>query len=84
MQTGGDLPSIFAQWVAAMLSFGCVFIHPFIDGNGRIHRLLIHAVLARRAVIPKDIIVPLSAYMLRHPGEYAAALGPSAYLFSTS
>ncbi len=59
---------------AAMLSFGFVFIHPFIDGNGRIHRFLIHDVLARRAVIPKDIIVPVSAYMLRHPGEYAAAL----------
>ena len=59
---------------AAMLSFGFVFIHPFTDGNGRIHRFLIHDVLARRAVIPKDIIVPVSAYMLRHPGDYTAAL----------
>ena len=27
---------------AASLSFGFVFIHPFMDGNGRLHRYLIH------------------------------------------
>jgi len=33
---------------AAMLSFGFVYVHPFEDGNGRIHRYLMHHVLARR------------------------------------
>ena len=34
---------------AAVLAFGFVYIHPFEDRNGRIHRYLIHHVLARRA-----------------------------------
>src|SRR5437016_11915487 len=28
--------------VAACVSFGFVFAHPFYDGNGRLHRFLIH------------------------------------------
>ena len=59
---------------AAMISFGFVFIHPFDDGNGRIHRFLIHDVLARRKVLPRDIIIPVSAYMHRERGKYEAAL----------
>lgn len=59
---------------AAMISFGFVFIHPFEDGNGRIHRFLIHDVLARRAVLPRDIIIPVSAYMDRQRALYDAAL----------
>ena len=31
---------------AAVLAFGFVYIHPFVDGDGRIHRDLIHHVLA--------------------------------------
>jgi hypothetical protein len=33
---------------AAVLAFGFVYIHPFVDGNGRLHRYLIHHVLAGR------------------------------------
>jgi Fic family protein len=33
---------------AAVLAFGFVYIHPFADGNGRLHRYLIHHVLAER------------------------------------
>jgi len=31
---------------AAVLAFGFVYIHPFEDGNGRLHRWFIHHVLA--------------------------------------
>ena len=59
---------------AAVAAFGFVFIHPFEDGNGRIHRLLIHFVLSRNAFTPKGIIFPVSAVMLQRRHEYDEAL----------
>lgn len=37
---------------AAAAAFGFVYVHPFEDGNGRIHRCLIHHVLAERNFTP--------------------------------
>ena len=37
---------------AAATAFGFVYIHPFEDGNGRLHRCLIHHVLADRRFTP--------------------------------
>jgi hypothetical protein len=59
---------------AACLSFGFVFIHPFPDGNGRLHRFLIHHLLSRMGVVPKGFIVPVSAVMLNKRREYDACL----------
>lgn len=59
---------------AALISFGFVFIHPFEDGNGRIHRFLIHDFLARDGVVPEGMILPVSAYMLHHQREYDSVL----------
>lgn len=59
---------------AAVISFGFVFIHPFEDGNGRLHRFLIHDTLAHDKFVPDGMILPVSAYMLHNPGEYDAAL----------
>ncbi len=59
---------------AACVAFGFVFLHPFEDGNGRIHRFLIHNVLARRGFTPEGIIFPVSAAMLHDPRAYDASL----------
>ncbi|MGB1131063.1 MAG: Fic family protein, partial [Haloferula sp.] len=65
------VPSLVA---AAVVSFLFNFLHPFSDGNGRIHRFLLHHVLARRAFGPEGIILPVSAVILNRPREYDQAL----------
>jgi len=57
-----------------MIAFGFVFIHPFTDGNGRIHRYLIHHVLAERGFAPKGIVFPVSAVILERIDEYRQVL----------
>lgn len=59
---------------AAAIAFGFVFMHPFDDGNGRIHRFLIHNILARRGFTPEGLIFPISAAMLNNMSAYDAAL----------
>ncbi|RME56120.1 Fic family protein [Candidatus Parcubacteria bacterium] len=59
---------------AAVVSYGFVFLHPFTDGNGRIHRFLIHNILARRGFAPKGVMFPVSATMLNHPSDYDGSL----------
>lgn len=65
-----NLPQIVRAVVAA---FGFVFIHPFDDGNGRIHRFLLHDFLARGLIEP-GVILPVSASMLAHPEDYDRCL----------
>jgi len=60
--------------VATAITFGFVFMHPFDDGNGRIHRFLIHNILAKRRFTPKGLIFPVSATMLRKIKEYDETL----------
>lgn len=59
---------------AAAISYGFVFVHPFEDGNGRIHRFLIHNILFRRGAIPKGLMFPVSAAMLKNPALYDHSL----------
>ena len=55
---------------AAATAFGFVYIHPFQDGNGRVHRCLIHHILAERAFTPPGMVFPVSAVMLDRIGDY--------------
>jgi hypothetical protein len=59
---------------ATLSSFGFVFIHPFEDGNGRIHRFLIHSVLAKAHFSPGGMIFPISVSIVRDMGAYDDAL----------
>ena len=81
-----DVPDLMNSWIAltgrivsggvdpvvgaAVSSFAFVFIHPFEDGNGRIHRFMMHHVLARRGYGPPGVILPVSAAILRDRQRY--------------
>lgn len=84
-----DVPSLMNGWsaaidrlidgldpvvAAAVIAFAFVFIHPFEDGNGRIHRFLMHHVLARTGFSPPGIIFPVSAAIARDQRSYDAVL----------
>jgi hypothetical protein len=60
--------------VASILAFGFVYLHPFEDGNGRLHRFLIHYALSRLGFAPPRVVFPVSAVMLREQKEYDRAL----------
>lgn len=59
---------------AAAVAFGFVFVHPFEDGNGRIHRWLVHHMLARSGFNPPGITFPVSAVFLEHIERYREVL----------
>ena len=59
---------------AAATAFGFVYIHPFQDGNGRLHRCLIHHVLAERKFTPPGMVFPVSPVMLDRIETYRNTL----------
>ena len=59
---------------AAVLAFGFVYIHPFEDGNGRLHRYLFHHVLAQRGFNPPGVVFPISSVILERIDEYREVL----------
>jgi len=70
-QFAGEMEAVLA---AAILAFGFVYIHPFVDGNGRLHRYLIHHVLAQRGFNPAGVIFPVSASILERIDDYRHVL----------
>lgn len=48
-------------------------IHPFVDGNGRVGRALIHTVLTRRGLTPRAIL-PISQVLATFSDRYIAGL----------
>lgn len=59
---------------AALMAYGFVFMHPFEDGNGRIHRFLIHNILSIQGMVPRGLMFPVSAVMLNNSSDYDASL----------
>ena len=59
---------------AAALAFGFVYVHPFADGNGRLHRWLIHHALAAAKYGPPQTVLPVSAAILERLADYRAVL----------
>jgi len=65
-----DIP-LLAQ--AALLHAQFETIHPFVDGNGRVGRTLIHTLLRTRG-LTQNSTVPVSSGLLRDMSGYAQAL----------
>lgn len=65
-----DLPGV-AQAAIAHAQFET--IHPFLDGNGRVGRCVIHVVLRRRGVAP-HFVPPVSVVLAARANQYVAGL----------
>ncbi len=75
LKTNELLESDFdAVLAAAIVAFGFVFIHPFEDGNGRLHRYLIHHILAKKKFTQQGVIFPVSASILDNIDTYRTVL----------
>ena len=59
---------------AAKIAFGFVFIHPLEDGNGRLHRYLIHHLLSSMRFTPEGLIFPVSSAILERIETYRKVL----------
>lgn len=59
---------------ATATSFRFVYIYPLQDGNGRLHRCLIHHVLAERRFTPPGMVFPVSSVMLSRVDDYRKSL----------
>jgi hypothetical protein len=59
---------------AACASFGFVYLHPFMDGNGRLHRFIIHQVLAQSGLLEDGVVIPVSAVIMKNIPEYHKVL----------
>lgn len=65
---------LHAVVAAAVVGFSFVFIRPFVDGNGRVHRFLLHHVLSKLGYSPSGVIFPISAAIVRNLPEYDSVL----------
>ncbi|MEO5837348.1 MAG: Fic family protein [Acidimicrobiales bacterium] len=71
-----DLPAIVQ---AAMAHSQFETIHPFVDGNGRIGRALIHLVLRRRGLAVR-VLPPISLILATWSHDYVAGLTATRYI----
>ena len=71
-----DLPTV-AQAAIAHSHFET--IHPFVDGNGRVGRVLIQMILRRRGLSPR-VIPPVSLILATWAGDYISGLTAMRYV----
>jgi Fic family protein len=71
-----SLPAI-AQAAIAHAQFET--IHPFVDGNGRTGRALIHVILRRRGLAPR-VLPPVSLVLATRADDYIDALTATRYI----
>lgn len=75
MQFANEAPTQIDPLVAAgIISFGFVLLHPFMDGNGRLSRFLIHQVLCRANALENGLLLPVSVAMKREERLYLESL----------
>lgn len=70
LNRSGDLPAV-VQLALAHYQFEA--IHPFMDGNGRVGRLLITLMLCERGILPQPLLY-LSGFFEQHDEEYKDGL----------
>lgn len=70
-----ELPKAVDPLIAAAIgSFAFVFIHPFMDGNGRLSRFLFHYALCQSGQLANGLLLPVSVAMKRNEPAYLRAL----------
>lgn len=75
MDLGNGMSARIDPLVAAgIISFGFVFLHPFMDGNGRLSRFLIHHALCRAGALENGLLLPVSVAMKREEHLYLETL----------
>jgi Fic family protein len=72
----GDMLPAVAQAAIAHAQFET--IHPFVDGNGRTGRALVHVVLKRRGLAPR-FVPPISLVLATHADAYVDGLSRTRY-----
>jgi hypothetical protein len=60
--------------LASLISFGFVFIHPFMDGNGRLSRFLFHQVLCQQGALENGLLLPVSIVLRQKETDYLNVL----------
>jgi len=60
--------------LATLISFGFVFLHPFMDGNGRLSRFLFHQVLCQQGALRHGLLLPVSIVLRQQEVVYKATL----------
>ncbi|MBH3417945.1 Fic family protein [Pseudomonas putida] len=75
MRFANEGPTQIDPLVAAgIISFGFVFLHPFMDGNGRLSRFLIHQALCLSGALENGLLLPVSVGMKREERMYLETL----------